>query len=161
MPSRVAPVSYAISQGARVSVASTTVATYAVHKNTAPTLAMPQSHPPALHRIPTYCFITNTYSNFLFLFYQYTASHPQIEANGQVEPDTILTTVANYQNNSGYSYYRLLGFKPVCRRYSGWKVGKLKAIWHGSRVTVHVHALAREDGWSAVIWVAMGVLMSA
>lgn len=39
----------------------------------------------------------------------------QIEANGTVEPDVVLATVANYQNNSGYSYYRLLGFKPICR----------------------------------------------
>ena len=35
---------------------------------------------------------------------------------------TVSATVACYQNNSGYSYYRLLGFKPTCRKYCSFRV---------------------------------------
>jgi len=46
----------------------------------------------------------------------------QILANSRVDPEIAEVQVANYFNNCGYSYYRLLGFKTTARKYAGWNI---------------------------------------
>jgi hypothetical protein len=43
--------------------------------------------------------------------------------DGFIHPFQVIhATVASYQNSSGYSYHRLLGFKPTCRKYESYRV---------------------------------------
>ncbi|GAX74052.1 hypothetical protein CEUSTIGMA_g1502.t1 [Chlamydomonas eustigma] len=52
----------------------------------------------------------------------------QVEANGVIDPEMATACVASYQNNSGYSYFRLLAFKATCRKYRGWRVDSWEVV---------------------------------
>ncbi|PNH10895.1 hypothetical protein TSOC_002380 [Tetrabaena socialis] len=46
----------------------------------------------------------------------------QVQAGSLLDCRVATVSVASYQNHTGYRYYRLLGFKDVPRRYTGWRV---------------------------------------